>query len=153
MTKRIILLLSGLAVAYLTAYSGNGLHGLIANAASRSEQIDWGVIAAFLGIMSALVGSIFWLSAMSGTLRSYREEPPEVVAAYAAIALVCFSFLFGMVAGPFSSHGPYPWVWMSYWSWIPALALVPTILVGRDLLAEAALVWRNRKTIKKTIKR
>ena len=151
--ERVILLLAGVVVAYFAIYFGDGLYAaLVTDFALPKTELGLLIIPALIfGLILAVVGLIGWTAAMTCALSRYPMEDQENVTVYAVIGLICLSCVFGIVAGPFTNYGAYPWYWTSRWDWLPILALVPSILVARGLLTEAIVARRNQKKSKNDV--
>ena len=89
----------------------------------------------------AVGGFLCWTRAMALT----SDTKPEEAVPHAAVGFVCIGCVFGIVAGPFTNYGAYPWYWTSRWDWAPIVAFVPNIMIVRDLISGAVVARRKRK--------
>lgn len=141
LTKRIILLLASIVIGYFFIYFGDGIYTLIGSATVKNDRQSFITLSVFGGLILTVLGGIGYGAAMKYFLLGRGTENTAAIGA--AAGLVCFGCVFGILAGPFTNYGVYPWYWTSRWDFLPILALVPTVFVIHDIISKIVAAKRR----------
>lgn len=148
MSNRIPLLLVvvGTVVAYFTVYFGDFLYMMMApHPLPEGAHAKWFAVIMFItiGIGPTIIG----ISMMMATFTFHKERASGIISTHeleeeavtfpglnavmsGLMGFICFACVFGLIAGPFTNYGPYPWYWASWWMLLPILALGTSIFVA-----------------------
>jgi hypothetical protein len=146
-STRIFVITLGLIVAYFAVYFGDGMYVLamadlnVPKAVPTPALIGIGLLA----IVLTIVGGFLWFAFMIAVLNE-EEVTDSQSAVLTAFMLWGLSCVFGVLAGPFTNYGAYPWSWASKWVVLLLVALVPVAFVLHGVVLDIASNRREHKT-------
>jgi hypothetical protein len=112
-----------LALSYGATAIGSEVHHI--------WEVDPGIGSYFcvFGILLAgVVGGISWGGTVLSLLQGERSDSDHPILSTPPFPVACFSFIFGIIAGPFYAYGPAPWNWTGGWSAFLVVAFIPLLL-------------------------
>ena len=134
MLKRILKVFIGLIIGYLFDYVGDWIHPI----ATRYSQQDtfWPEIALVIVFCAIALLALFqWII----TLASFVEEwhAAKVDCVWMAIStFISSALIFGALAEPFTSYGPYPWQWTTEWFLVLLAGFIPMALIACGIIGD-----------------
>ncbi len=139
-TNRIVAVFTALVLGFFALQLGDGIHHLtvLDMARPKPNQSGWIVWASVIGVAAAVAFGVFFSAMLELCDNNFISIGMTI------IVTTALGFYFGIIVGPVSEWGPYPWYWFqSKWAILLVLALLPPICLLVEFCKEASLQRRT----------
>ncbi|MFA6414430.1 MAG: hypothetical protein WC217_01355 [Candidatus Paceibacterota bacterium] len=130
-TNRVILLISGLGLAWCAVWGASEMR---AWAMSAQTTHPWGIVC-IIGLVALIIG-VCGLYFFAADLKNANFHSDGLSIHNATVHLVCFAFLFGIIVGPAKS-GMGIETWATPWLFLLILGFLPMAFVVVDIIVDA----------------
>lgn len=136
LSNRILFIVLGGIIAYFSVLGGTAFRAVI---------LDFAPFSFVLLVIAGLGGVVVWGYGLDRII----DDEPEEVALSGSIAVVCGSFLFGVIAQPATATAWISSTWINGWTFLPLIAAVPYIVAVKDICLDVVLgIIQYRRNVK-----
>ena len=144
---RIVFIALALVIGYFAIYFGDGIHVFAAADLALPKDKSTGLVVFVIigSIILTFFGGFAWFVAIAALADNEENTCDIEYVILSSAAFVLLGAVFGVIAGPFSNYGPYPWYWASMLDVLLLIALVPMVMAVHGLVIEIIADARARK--------
>ncbi len=129
--------IAGVLLTVFAMWGASELHRMAIEGAPIIGAVSVSALST-IGLVALVVGAVFLVGFLANFVADDDMGGFDSVTSmmYASLTLICFSFLFGAIIAPIGSSKAGLDVWVSPWSFLLIVGLLPMIFVVKGLIAD-----------------